>query len=224
MDKVIIEENGDWFPQQEYGFINNFLPNVLVYARCNHDGKLLTNGDATMKVAWYITKYATKHQQRNSNASALLYNGLAYHFKDEKFVNDIQEHTWLLLFRAHLSVNRHSEQSAPQVISYLMGWGNSLFSHQYVPLYWSSMVAYLKHMCPELRERYTSILDSKKKLITIVYRKHLPGTMIDEIVRSSEEDRLQHSPQSVGTQSYEEKKKLVELKKIIYRKMTSLSH
>ena len=97
-DRVVVEENGDWFPQREYGFINNFLPNVLVYARCNHDVKLLTNGDATMKVAWYITKYATKCQQRNSNASALLSNGLAYHFKDEKFVNDMRERTWLLLF------------------------------------------------------------------------------------------------------------------------------
>ena len=35
-----------------------------------------------MKVAWYITKYTTKCQQKLSNASALLAEGLAFHYKD----------------------------------------------------------------------------------------------------------------------------------------------
>ena len=196
-EKVVVEENGDWYPQREYGFINNFLPNVLVYARCNHDGKLLTNGDATMKVAWYITKYATKRQQTNSNASALLSKGLVYHFKDQKFVNEIRERTRLLLFRAHLSVNRHSEQSAPQVISYLMGWGDSVFSHQYVPLYWTSVVSYLKRMCPELTERYRRITSLILKELTNFYRKYLPATIDHEMERNFE-DRNKILAQSVG--------------------------
>src|SRR5258708_6477075 len=34
--------------------IRTFIPVLLVYAHCNHDTKLLTNSDVTMKVAWYI--------------------------------------------------------------------------------------------------------------------------------------------------------------------------
>ena len=149
----VVEENGYWHPQWQYRFINNFIPNVLVYAHCNHDRKLLSNGIATKKVAWYITKYATKPQQPNSNPSALLYKGLVYHFEEEKYISDIHESTHLLLFHMQLAVNHYSEQCAPQVVSYLMGWGDSVFSHQYVSLYWTSMVRYLKHMFPDLQER-----------------------------------------------------------------------
>src|SRR5260370_22902795 len=93
----VVNESGGWCPKHNYGFINNFLPVLLMYVHCNHDAKLLTNGDATMKVAWYITKYVTKHQQKCSNPSALLAEGLAYHFSDGKHIHNACKHSQLLL-------------------------------------------------------------------------------------------------------------------------------
>ncbi len=146
-----MDERGNWNPKREDAFINNFVLEILVYARCNHDAKLLTNGDGTMKVAWYISKYTTKQQQKCSNPSALLAEGLAFHYSEDKYVNNLRKRSQLLLFRSYHSINRHSEQLAPQVISYLMGWGDSILSHQYVPLYWSLMVRYLVCMYPEFQ-------------------------------------------------------------------------
>ena len=153
----VVDESGGWSPKHNYEFVNNFIPVLLVYAHCNHDAKLLTNGDVTMKVVWYITKYATKCQQKCSNTSALLAEGLAFHFSDEKHIHDIHQHSRLLLFQSYHSINRHSEQLAPQVMSYLMGWGDSKYSHQYVPLYWSSIVQFLVLMFPELQQHLKSV-------------------------------------------------------------------
>lgn len=43
------------------------------------------------------------------------------------------------------------EYSGQQVMAYLMGWGDTLHSHTYTPIYWSSVTQ--KHKCvyPELR-------------------------------------------------------------------------
>ena len=152
------------------GILNNNMPVVLVYAWCNHDVKLLTNanGDVTMRVAWYITKYAMKCQQKASNLSALLAEGLAYHFSEGSKTEDILKHNQLLLFHSYHSINHHSKQSAPQVMSYLMGWGDRVFSHQYVPLYWTSVIGYLIQIFPELgkgKKLVTSIIQACSKCI-----------------------------------------------------------
>ena len=97
-EKDIVDNVGNWNPKCQDAFINNFIPEILVYAWCNHDTKLLTNGDATMKVAWYITKYMTKQQQKCLNQSALLAEGLAFHFSENKHIDDIQKQSQLLLF------------------------------------------------------------------------------------------------------------------------------
>jgi len=86
-----VDKRGNWNPKCEDAFINNFVPEILVYARCNHDTKLLANGDVTMKVAWYISKYMTKQQQKCSNPSALLAEGLAFHYLEDKYVNDLRK-------------------------------------------------------------------------------------------------------------------------------------
>jgi len=41
--------------------------------------------------------------------------------------------------------------SAPEVISYLMGWGDRFISHHFVTIYWSTILSLLKNKYPELR-------------------------------------------------------------------------
>ena len=149
-DDNVVDDQGNWYPKRTYGFVNNYNPNILVSLRCNHDIKILTNGEDTKNVTWYITKYATKNQQKLSNISALLAKGLAFHFQDEKYIDSIRDRSRLMVFRCFHTLNRNVEQSGPQVISYLMGWGDSFKSHNYVPLFWSSMASYLRRKCPEL--------------------------------------------------------------------------
>src|SRR5260370_9811695 len=104
-----------------------------MYIHCNHDIKLLTNGEDTRNVCWYITKYTTKAQSKMLNLSALLAQRLQYCLADNKCVGNMQERNQLLVFQCFMTLNHNTEQSAPQVISYLMGWGDSFKSHHYIP-------------------------------------------------------------------------------------------
>ncbi|KIL60603.1 hypothetical protein M378DRAFT_54503, partial [Amanita muscaria Koide BX008] len=141
---AIVNADGTWCPVRQFGMVNNFNPQVLVFVQCNGDIKLLTNGAETKNITWYITKYATKAQKRLFNASALLAKSLAFHFEDNKYIDDVRARTRLLLFRCFQGLNRQQEQSGPQVVSYLMGWDDCILSHEYVPLYLSSLRSYLQ--------------------------------------------------------------------------------
>ncbi|KIL62632.1 hypothetical protein M378DRAFT_58184, partial [Amanita muscaria Koide BX008] len=132
---AVVNPDGTWCPVRHYGMVNNFHPQLLVFAQCNGDIKLLTNGAETKNITWYIAKYATKAQKHLFNTSALLATALAYHFEDSTYLDDVRARSQLLLFRCFQGLNRHQEQAAPQVISYLMGWDDCFLSHEFVPLY-----------------------------------------------------------------------------------------
>ena len=60
-----------------------------------------------------------------------------------------------IAFWCFQTINHESKYSGPQVISYLMGWGDVYRSHHYMPLYWSLMVCYLLKNIPDLiKKRY----------------------------------------------------------------------
>ncbi|KIL59183.1 hypothetical protein M378DRAFT_85403, partial [Amanita muscaria Koide BX008] len=154
-DVVTVNPDGTWNPVCAFGMVNNFHPQILVFIQCNGDIKLLTNGAETKSITWYITKYATKAQKRLFNASALLAKSLAFHFQDNKNLDDARARSCLLLFRCFQGLNRQQEQSAPQVISYLMGWDDCFLSHEFAPIYISALQFYLRrqvHRTLELSE------------------------------------------------------------------------
>jgi len=64
-------------------------------------------------------------------------------------------------------LNRQVEQSAPQVISYLMGWGDSFCSHRYVPVYWSALERAVKQVHPELNQRCETVEEALPVTIQI---------------------------------------------------------
>jgi len=62
---------------------------------------------------------------------------LLYHETHSDHHESILERNHLLLFQCQHAINCEMELSAPQVIAYLMGWGDQICSHHYVPLFWS---------------------------------------------------------------------------------------
>ncbi|KAJ8590526.1 hypothetical protein M405DRAFT_700228, partial [Rhizopogon salebrosus TDB-379] len=115
--------------------------------RCNNDVKILTNGDDTKNLTFYVTAYQTKKQGKNYNISAVMAKGHGFHVerpKDTQYLLGLRDQQRLLLFRVMNAINREQELSAPMVISYLMGWGDTYRSHHYSPIYWSSFVNALR--------------------------------------------------------------------------------
>lgn len=146
----IVDEHGRWNPKRTYTFLNNFCPAITTTLRCNNDIKLLTNGSDTKDVTWYFTDYSTKKQNKNNNVSALMASTLLYHQEHSNHLDDVVDRNRLLLFRCQHAINRQMEHSGPQVIAYLMGWGDAIYSHHYVPLYWFALRSHLLRAFSEL--------------------------------------------------------------------------
>ena len=64
----------------------------------------------------------------------------------------------LLLIRCMSALNREQELSGPQVMSYLMGWGDSYKSHNYTPVNWWSLKKALARKFPYLTMRERSVI------------------------------------------------------------------
>jgi hypothetical protein len=146
-----ISQGGQWATKRTYGYLH--MDASLDACSSMQDVNLLTNGEETTDRTWYITGYATKKQQKSHNRLALLVNTVAYHVKDSMSVNDIHEHNRLLLFQCAHAINQQEELAAPQVMAYLMGYDDSIKSHQYVPIYWSRIVRALLKAHLNIRSR-----------------------------------------------------------------------
>ena len=62
----------------------------------------------------------------------------------------LREQNRLLIYRCFNVLNRQAELSGPQVMLYLMNWGDKLTSHQYVSVYWFQLENALKEVYPHL--------------------------------------------------------------------------
>ncbi|KAM6489327.1 hypothetical protein JOM56_014470, partial [Amanita muscaria] len=151
-DEDYVTETGKWGPKRLYAYMNGWVPGILLNARCNNDGKFLTNGGDAKNITYYVTSYAAKKQGRHFNLSAILAEGFAFHLDhpNAEYLHDLRENQRLLLFRLVHAINREQELSAPMVMSYLMGWGDVYRSHSYAAIYWSSFVRSLLQTFPEL--------------------------------------------------------------------------
>ena len=82
-------QSQDRGPKRLYEYVNNWVPAILLTARCNNDGKLLNSGRDTVNVSYYVASYAAKNQQKTHNMLAILAEGYAYHIQHpkEQYVN-----------------------------------------------------------------------------------------------------------------------------------------
>jgi hypothetical protein len=144
----VVHEDGQWKSKRLYGYLNSWNPSIAESVRANHDLKLLTNGEETKDTAWYMTTYATKKQGASYNSSAVLATAVAYHQENNTYIGNILESSRLMLFRCLNMLGRQMELSGPQAVSYLMGWGDTFRSHEYIPIYWGSMISALNQIYP----------------------------------------------------------------------------
>ena len=151
-----ISPDGRYKPQRTIAYMNNFCPAISVILSCNNDIKLLTNGSDTKDCMWYSTTYQSKKQGKNHNVSALMAKSMLYYETHRGDVSDILDRNRLLIFRCQHTLNWEMELLAPQVIAYLMRWGDSICSHRYVPLYWSSLQSQLTMKFDELKRKINS--------------------------------------------------------------------
>lgn len=82
--------------------------------------------------------------------SALLGSAVAYHQTHLPHFESLREQNRLLIYRCFNVLNKQAELSGPQVMSYLMNWGDCFASHQYVPVYWGQVANALKRVYPYL--------------------------------------------------------------------------
>lgn len=153
-DETSVDADGRWATRRQYPYLNGWIPAITINARCNNDGKLLTNGADTRNISFYVTTYQTKKQGKNYNMSAVMARGFAYHedcVQRSQYSLSLRDQQRLMLFRVVHAINREQELAAPMVVSYLMGWGDTFRSHHYSPIYWSSFTASLLHSFPDLQ-------------------------------------------------------------------------
>ncbi|KAJ3924937.1 MAG: hypothetical protein NXY57DRAFT_907634, partial [Lentinula lateritia] len=67
-----VDENSKWGMRHVVPFLNRFNPTLFKLLICNHDVKLVTNGNETQDMTMYATIYSSKQQPKTWNESALL--------------------------------------------------------------------------------------------------------------------------------------------------------
>ena len=149
-----ITEADQWGPKRLYGFINGWVPGILINGQCNNDVKFLTNGGDTKNITFYMTSYAAKKQGHNFNLLAIMAQAFLYHLDHlgSAYTEQLQDSQRLLLFQLVHTINREQELAAPMVMSYLMGWGDVFRSHAYTVIYWSLFVGALFKAFPSLHQ------------------------------------------------------------------------
>ena len=146
-----VDSSGNWGPKRLCGFLNNWNPPLLRTLRANHDTKLIMSGGETNALTWYITNYASKKQQRSSNVSALLAKRVAFHTAEERGRTDLTDINKRLIQRCSNTLTRDREFSGPEIMAYLMGWGDRFESHYYVGISADALTEALKQKFPGLR-------------------------------------------------------------------------
>lgn len=146
-----VDENGNWGPKRLCDMLNTWNPGIMHCIAANHDIKMISSGKDTATITYYITNYATKKQERSSNTSALLAKAIAFSKTADRKQNDLNVINRKLITRCANSLNCYREFSAPEVMTYIMGWGDVYESHHYVSIFWDDAMKSLLHVFPELQ-------------------------------------------------------------------------
>jgi hypothetical protein len=148
-------------PKRTFSFFNNWCPAILQCLHANLDIKLLTNSLHTKDLVWYITNYLTKKQHTSTNISALLAKTYVNHCAQTKLSPDLKGINKKLIQQCGNTLSCKQELSAPEVISYLMGWGDRYISHPFETIQWYPLLKLIK--------KAYSFLDDNKFVPTLLH-------------------------------------------------------
>jgi hypothetical protein len=150
-----VNEDGGWGPKRQCAFLNSWNPMIMRTIHANHNAKLIIGKDGqTATLTYYITNYATKKKQHTSNASALLARRLAFVQKDAGRQTDLNKLNKKLIQSCANSLTCDREFSAPEIISYIMGWLDVYLSHHYITIYWDAAVSALTRTFPDINPQW----------------------------------------------------------------------
>jgi hypothetical protein len=145
-----VSEDGQCGPKQTYGYLNNWYPSIIQAVQANHDIKLIMNGAETKNMAWYITHYVAKKQKQSFNTSALLAKALVFFRAENKQMKELTQLNKQLIQQCANTLSQQQELSAPEVVIYLMGWGDRFVLHHFETIHWHSVVLMLCKAYPML--------------------------------------------------------------------------
>ncbi|EIM85265.1 uncharacterized protein STEHIDRAFT_34259, partial [Stereum hirsutum FP-91666 SS1] len=119
-------------------WINNYNDLVLFLMKCNMDVKYIGSGQAAKALVYYVTDYVTKgslplHLGLQSLCWAIRQNEAKYY--QDKTVDADRVRRSLMVKVVNAMMGRQ-EISHQQVMSYLVGGGDSYKSHTFKTLYW----------------------------------------------------------------------------------------
>ena len=154
-DEVWVNDHGDWGPRRTYVYLNNCNPSILQCVHANHDIKLITNGKDMKDIVWYVSNYSMKGMKKLSNISTLLAKMFIYHRQDSEQNSELTRINKWLIQQCGNTSSRDQELSAPEVVNYLMGWGDRFILHHFKTIHWQSACNLLLQTYPILqRQRY----------------------------------------------------------------------
>lgn len=166
----VINEDGHWAAKRLFGRVNGWVPALSINVRCNNDGKLLTNGEATKNISIYVAYYQSKKQGKTFNLSSIVARGYKNHTNRSEYMDNLLERQRLLIFRLVHTINREQELAAPMVMSYLMGWDDNLLMHNFSSIYWGGFISSLLSAHAELRSMHDTRISSRYHRLTALYR------------------------------------------------------
>ncbi|KIL68346.1 hypothetical protein M378DRAFT_21881 [Amanita muscaria Koide BX008] len=152
-----VNANGEWGPKRTCKLLNNWNPIIMRTLQANHDIKLILQGACTTAITWYITNYATKKQAASHNTSALMAKKFLQHFEESAEKRELYDHHKKLIERCAIALTFEREFGAPEIISYLMGWGDRYESHCYSIIFLDAITYALKRSFPTLRDERVDI-------------------------------------------------------------------
>ncbi|KAF7310022.1 ATP-dependent DNA helicase [Mycena indigotica] len=155
-----VDRGGSWGPKRSNCSLNPWNPPIFHTTRSNMDIKLLTNAWETKDIAFYITLYIAKKQVQAANASAILAKSHAFQQTPGSTPNinlPIHKLNQKLLQQCANTLSRQYELSGPEVVSYLMGWGDRYISHTFVKIYWDRVVSTLRAAFPHITQNAATI-------------------------------------------------------------------
>ena len=101
-----MDEDGRWVSKRLFGRVNSWIPALSVNVRCNNDGKVLTNGEATKNISVYVAYYQSKKQGKSFNLSTIVARGYKNHAKRTEYLDSLLERQRLMTFRLVHTINR----------------------------------------------------------------------------------------------------------------------
>ncbi|CAD7062859.1 unnamed protein product [Tilletia caries] len=139
--------------QRHHPDINWHNPELPVATRYNHDLKSVQSGRSSAAAAAYITSYATKSDETPANQISMI-NTVFQRLEEH---SEVSVETKTLLSKCVMQFGRERQLHAQQVATYVRDLGDTMQSHQTVPMLSGSMISKVYRLWGNPRD---STLDS----------------------------------------------------------------